>query len=314
MFDRLGVKIICLIVALLLWVQVASTVDVEKLVQLPVRVEGLADSLTVRHSRLPEEVGVRVRGSRLQLLLSQLVSRDLGHISLDLTTYQPGLHSYEVTVLDAVVNATAVEVVPPTTLTLDVQREVTRDVPVRLRTRGDFPDGYTRASRPEITPREVRVTGPERVVTAVREVDTQEIDVRRRRSSFSETVALQVPDPDVHLSPVEVDVSLGVDEIIGRQFRDVPVTVLSDLPAERIHLEPTHARVQVRGPATLVEALAPEEVEVILHIDESVEGVAELSGQVIVPDGMLSSTVEPASFQVVVDPVAEEAPAGGSDG
>jgi YbbR domain-containing protein len=315
MFDRIGVKIVCMVAALLLWVQVASTVNVEELVRLPVEVVGLPDSLAVRASALPDEVGVRLRGTRLQLLLSDIVARDLGQIQLDLTGRGAGRHSYELSVLDAVVNATALEIVPATTLVIDIQARITRSVPVRLTMAGEFPEGYALAAAPELTPPTIDVTGPQSLVENLAELRTEDLDLRRHRESFQMTLSLVAPNPDLEISPVEVEVAVGVDEIVERHFREVPVTVLSDLDASRIHLDPTHAQVQVRGAAALVHALAPEDVEVVLHIDATAAGVSEVGAQVLLPDGLLSSSLEPTTFQVVVDapdatPTAED---GGGD-
>jgi YbbR domain-containing protein len=122
------------------------------------------------------------------------------------------------------------------------------------------------------------------------------------------------PDPDVQIRPVEVEVSVGVDQIVERQFREIPVTVLSDIDPSRVHLDPTHATVIVRGAAANVQQLAPEDVSVVLHIDASEIGVSEVSGQVLLPDGLLSSILEPASFQVVVDPPPDSSGSSGSGG
>lgn len=315
MFDRVGVKIICVVVALLLWIQVASTVTVEKLVRLPLTVVGLPDSLAVRRSALPDEIGVRLRGTRLQLLLSDVVSRDLGHVQLDLTGQGVGRHTYELSVLDAVVNATALEIVPATTLVIDIQEWVQSDVPVHLSMVGELSDGLALATNPEITPATVKVSGPRSLVEGLHEVRTADLDLRRHRESFQEVLKLIDPSEDLTIRPVEVQVSIGIDEIVERQFREVPVTVLSDLDASRIHLEPTHAQVHVRGAAAAVNALAAEDVEVVLHIDATAIGVSEVGAQVILPDGPLSASLEPNTFQVVVDsdsgPLPAEDPSGG---
>ena len=301
MFENLGVKLACLFIALLLWVQVASNVEVEQMVRLPLRVEGLADSLAIHEDELPATVSVRIRGSRLQLLLADIVSRELGRVTLDLTGLGPGRHRYDVSVLDVRVNATALEVVPPVSLDLQVLRKVQRLVPVRLVTEGELPEGFVLAGRAESIPSRVEVSGPEDRVETVESVRTRAVRLGRRRASFRERVPLVPPGPGLALHPVEVDVEIGVDAVIERRFEDVPVTVLSDLPAPWITVVPTSAAVVVRGARSVVEALAVEEVSVLLPIDETIRGVAQVAAQVAVPDGIVSFSVEPATFQVIVD-------------
>lgn len=301
MLDNLGVKVVCLLVAALLWVQVASTVEVEQIVRLPVEVSGLADSLAVAASALPDEVSVRIRGSRLQLLLSDVVQRDLGRVDLDLTGLGPGIHRYDVTVLDVRVNASPLEVVPAISLQLDLQALVRRQVPVRLELEGDIPEGFTLAGRPELTPERVELVGPADVVSRVDVVRTETVRLGKRRSSFQQRVALVDPGEDLRVRPIEVEVAIGIDAVVERSFDDVPVTVLSSLAPEWIAVEPTTARVRVVGAAAALGRLRPEEISVLVPIDADVRGVAQVPAQVAVPDGVLSFTVQPPTFQVIVD-------------
>lgn len=309
MLSNLGIKLICLLVAVLLWAQVASTVDVEQLVRLPVEIVGLADTLAVATSRLPDAVSVRIRGNRLQLLASDLVQRDLGRVQLDLSAVGPGLHRYDISVLDVRVSATPLEVVPPVALELDVQRLVSKLVPVRLVLTGELPAGVALAGRPELVPSRVTVSGPERLVEPVVEVESEELRLARRRSSFTQRVPLVAPDRDVRVRPIEVEVAVGVDEIIERVFEDVPVTVLSEIEPERVSLDPTMVRVRVSGAVGVVNALTLDEVSVLVPIGSSVKGVAQVPAQAVVPDGLTVTGLEPGSIHVLVAP-ADNRPEG----
>ena len=302
MLSNLGIKLICLLVALLLWAQVASNVAVEQLVRLPLEVAGLSDSLAVATSRLPESVTVRIRGNRLQLLASDLVRRDLGRVQLDLSAVGPGVHRYDISVLDVRVAATPLEVVPPVALELDVQRLVSKFVPVRLILIGDLPDGVAMAGRPELVPARVTVSGPRSLVEPVEEVQSEALRLARRRTSFTQRVPLVAPDRDLRVRPIEVEVAVGIDEIIERVFEDVPVTVLSEIEPERVSLEPTMVRVRVSGAVGVVNALTLDEVSVLVPIGSSVMGVAQVPAQAVVPDGLLVTGLEPSSIHVLVAP------------
>lgn len=302
MFSHLGIKLLCLLVAVLLWAQVASTVDVEQIVRMPVEVVGLADSLAVASSRLPESISVRIRGKRLQLLASDLVRQDLGRVQIDLTAVGPGRHRYDVSVLDVRVSATPLEILPPVTLDLEVQKLVSKLVPVRLVMTGEPPAGHAVAGRPEILPSNVTVSGPQRQVDAVKEVVSEELRLARRRASFTQRVPLVDPGRDLRLRPIEVEVAVGIDEIIERTFEDVPVTVLSDLAPERISLDPTTVRVRVTGAVGVVQSMRVDEVSVLVPIGAQVKGVALVPVQTVVPDGIEVTGVEPGSIHVLVGP------------
>lgn len=301
MFHNLGIKILCLIIALLLWFQAAATTDVVEIERLPVRVVGLADSLTVMGSRLPETVSVRIRGNRLQLLSADLLESQRGAVELDLTGLGPGHHRYDVSVLDVDAPGTALDVVPGVSLDVHVERLVTRQVPVELRTQGALPDGFVFVTELGAAPSTVEVSGPESLVDGVASVATVAFGLGGRRDSFTARVQLVDPGEELGLRPVEVEVTAGVEPVEERLFDAVPLTVLREDDRMRIEVTPPQARVVVTGPRSVLEALRPEEISAVVTIPIGVEGVTEIEAEAVVPDAVLSARVEPATFQVLAE-------------
>ncbi len=308
MLNNLGIKLLCVLVAAVLWVQVAGGLQVEEMVQLPLELVGLADSLTVRTTTVPEQVGVRIRGSKLQLLRDDVLRKNPGRVEVDMSNSSPGYYRYEVSVLDVRAPVEALDIVPPLTLNIPVHRLATRDVPVRLAVEGQLPQGFTMAGRPEIIPAEVRVRGPEASVNQLSHVNTLPVRFERRRDSFRETVGLVQPDIDTHVHPLEVQVEVVVDEIVERPFVNVPIRVLSEMDPARYHVEPTTAQVRVVGASGAVRGLALEDVSVLLKIGEREPGLYELEPEVVVPEGIASTSVEPPTFQLIVEVEGEQSP------
>jgi len=299
--HNLHIKILCFVVAALLWIQVASTVDVEEIVQIPLEVVGLPDSLVVREASLPERARVRIQGSKLQLLMRDLVRRDVGRAQLYLADATPGLMRYELTPDDVRVSAIPLEVLTPQDLRFRVHRRATRRLPVRVVLEGQLDSEHTLAGRPEITPSQVEISGPEALVATMDHINTIPVQLGRNRQSFTVRAPLQAPDTDLILRPVEVQVVIGIDRLVERSFTDVPISVLSDVDPEWVHVDPTTAQVRVTGPSTLVDSMQPEDVSVLLHIAELAPGVYELPGEVVVPEGAGSSSVDPLVFRVIVE-------------
>lgn len=300
MFDHLGVKLVCLLVAIVLWVQVASHVEVEEIVRLPVVLVGLPDSLSVRHRDVPSEVAVRVRGTRLQLLLSDLGADDRGRVQVDLSHARAGAYRRDLSALDVQVSAQPLQIEPAVTLDLTIQARLCRRVPVHVAIAGQLPEGFTLAGRPEVIPSEVEVCGPEPVVRSLGHVNTRPISVARRRESFRETLQLQPPDADVQLHPTEAEVSLTVDAIVERSFAGVQVICLGHGDGPPAEVDPPRALVRVRGPGHAVTALRPEQVRVTVHVREHGGGVHQVAGEVVLPEGIGVTAIEPPTFQVVL--------------
>ena len=64
--NRLGLKISCFVVSIVIWMQVASTADVEKTARLPVGIEGLRDGLTIAGSKIPGNPTARMTPLRVE--------------------------------------------------------------------------------------------------------------------------------------------------------------------------------------------------------------------------------------------------------
>lgn len=304
MFQNLGIKSLCLLMASLLWLQAAATSEVEEILRLPVEVVGLTDSLTVIDSRLPDTISVRVRGSRLQLLSADLFSTQRGAVRLDLEGREPGRHRYDVSVLDVSGPGTPLDIVPEVSLEIQVERRVTREFPVELTRQSELPSGVVMVTEMELSPARVEVEGPQSLVDAITVVKTQPFVLGNRTASFSERIRLVSPGPELVLRPVEIQVTAGIEPIEERIFESVPLTVLREDDRVRIELIPAQARVIVRGPRGVLAALRAEEISALVTIPVGVEGVSEVEAEAVVPDGVISARVEPQSFQVLaeVDP------------
>jgi YbbR domain-containing protein len=300
-FKNLGIKILCLLIALLLWFQAAATTDVVEIQRLPVRLSGLTDSLTVIHSRLPESISVRLRGNRLQLLSADFLESQRGFVELDLEGMGPGHHRYDVSVLDVNGPGTPLDVVPEASLDIHVERLVTRQVPVELTSQGALPDGFVFVTDLSVSPSTVEVSGPESLVSGVASVVSARFSLGGRRESFTDRVQLLPPGNELGLRPIEVEVSGGIEPVEERLFEAVPLTVLREDDRVRIDLSPPQARVIVTGARSVLEALRPEEISVVVTIPVGVEGVTEVEAEAVVPDALMSARVEPATFQVLAE-------------
>lgn len=301
MFQNLGIKTLCLLIALLLWLQAAATTEVEGIRRLPVEISGLSDSLTVIASRLPASISVRIRGSRLQILSADLFDQERGKVDLDLVGYTPGHHRYDVSVLDVDAPGTPLDIVPEVSLDVHVERRVTRRVPVQLVTSGELPEGVVFVTELDVAPAMVELLGPESLVVPIEHVSSQAFVLDNRRDSFSERIQLEPPGLELVLRPVEVEISAGIEPIEERVFELVPLTVLREDDRMRIELVPPQARVVVVGARSVLDALSAAEISVLVTIPVGVEGVSEVDAEAVVPDGVLSARVEPQTFQVVAE-------------
>lgn len=314
--NRLGLKLACLVAAIVIWMQVASTATVEQAASLPLRVSGLEAGCTVAGSGLPPSVTVRLRGSKLRLLAHRYLNHPLGEVRVDLSDRAPG-RPFTIALERGNVSSDldVVDVVEPDRLTIRIDGQVTRRLPVSLSLVGSLPAGYGYVRRPAAAPESVSVTGPARYFPERLAVRTAPLDLSRL--SGAGVVSLRVLPPDVHLrlSEHEVRVRYAVGPLAERTLADLPVLVAPDgaLPDVEVAVSPPRADVMVRAVADSLRDLDPARLRVSVAASGLGPGVHLVPGQVEGPEWLTVIGVEPPQFQVIVDEVRRGA-AGGAGG
>jgi len=299
--KHLGLKITCLVAALIIWIQVASTTVIEADVRLPVSVVNLGPELTVAGNALPELIDVRLRASKLRVLAHRYLGRNLGRVQVDLANRQPGpSFSYELTPADVVTEQEVVTVPPPARLSIRLDREVTRRLPVRVAVTGELPAGRLLLSPPAPRPDTVAVRGPERFFRGVTDVATEPL--RLDPVSGPVTQELNLVRPHAHLEPLvaEVAVTVNVAELEERVLANVPVIPLVDADQADVAVSPPVCDLMVRGPADSVRALTAADLTVTIPLSGLGEGMHEVRGEVSHPAWVTQVAVEPEVFLVII--------------
>ena len=277
----IGLRALAVVLAIGLWIFVnaGERGSVEPLT-VPVSYRSLPPGMVIVNHP-PTVVKIEVTGPRT--LLSLLDPERLT-LKIDLRSVAAGQSEFKI--YPAMFNVgrnTTVTSISPDQLALDVDRLVTRDVPVHLAVQGKVESGYT-ISSVDITPPSVTIVGPSRYVTPLTSVSTEPFDLKGLTSDTSRSVDIVTPNPSLGLSTGHVDAKINVAEAItDREFRAVDVEVKDSNFKYRI--EPRQATLTIRGPAVKLAGLAPKGLAYV-----NAKGVApgshELPLQVTLPDGM----------------------------
>jgi YbbR domain-containing protein len=278
---NLGLRLLSLALAVGLWIFVnAGERGSVVMLTVPVSYRGLPAGMAIVN-RPPAVVKIEVTGPRT--LLSLLDPERLT-LKVDLRGVAAGQSEFKV--YPAMFNVgrnTTVTSISPDQLSLDIDRMVTRDVPVHLAVEGGVAPGYT-ISSVDITPPNVTVVGPSRYVASLTSVNTEPVDLRGLTSDTDRKVDIVPPDPSLGLSTGHVDARLNITQAItDREFRAVQVEVKdSDF---KYRVEPKEATLTIRGPAIKLASLEPKGLAYVEAKDLE-PGSHELPIQVALPDGM----------------------------
>jgi len=313
--NRLGLKISCLVAAIVIWMQVASTATVEQTASLPVQVIGLQEGFTVAGSKLPGEVAVRLRGSKLRLLAHRYLHRNVGEVRIDLTERTPGRpFTYLIERANVVTDFEVAGIVEPDRLTIRIDGQVTKRMPIELATSGSLPPGYGYLKLPAPEPDSVTVSGPGRYFPDQSVIYSAPLDLARLDGSGSLTLRVVPPDVHLELSVREVTVSYGVGMLAERTLADVPVVVLKGAGEPEVGLLPARADVLARGVDDSLRVLDGSRLRITVQASGLAPGVHLLPAEVEAPGWVTVIGLEPDQFQVIVGPSADVPDARGGNG
>lgn len=225
----------------------------EAVLPVPLRITGLSDSLIVSTS-LPARVDVRVQGPAGALMRLRLSPPEL---LLDLSGLQPGevrereLRPGDVRLAPRA-GARVIAVVSPRFVPVGVDRELDAMLPVEVVWGGTLTAGRTLGAAPTLTPRDVRVVGPARLVGPLTSIRTEPIDLSQERSSQPFSVRLALPADPVRVTPDEITARVLLDPVAEETFRDLPVVVLNNRLVAPAATTPGRVALTLRGPRSLL--------------------------------------------------------------
>ena len=189
----------------------------------------------------------------------------------------------------------------PATLRFTLEREVRKEVPVRVRTVGEPPGGYT-VTALSAAPERVVLAGPESLVAPMEEAPTRPVPLAGRTGNVREKAALDLPGRAVQASvsgPVEVLVD--IERMMGEiRLAGVPVTVLSP-DGFRAQVRPQAANLLVRGPVDVLAGLSRTSgVDIRLDAQKLAPGVYTRKPVIGLPPEAALISAEPAEFSLEV--------------
>lgn len=309
--NRLGLKISCLLAAVLIWIQVAATSVVESVADLPLRVTGLSEGLTIAGSELPDRVPVRLRGSKLGLMAHKYLRTYAGEMRVNLADRSPGpSFSYQLGVDDVFSESEVLRLDRETRIRLQVDDQLRRRLPVLPVLTGDWPEGVALLVPTRVEPDSIMVTGPARFLAHLDHLTVEPVARDRHRTTTRQRSDVVAPHEHLSLGRSEVEVVLELAPLEERTLANVPVVPLVDAGQLDVSISPPVADVMVRGVADSVRALTGLRVSVTVAVGDRTEGIYLLPGQVDHPPWLTLLGVSPARFRAIVgDPPLDRPPA-----
>jgi YbbR domain-containing protein len=263
-FRHLGLKVVAIALATLLWLSVAGEHVVERIMRVPLEFRNIPAELEVVGDP-PATVDVRLRGS--SGLLSRLEGTDVVAV-IDVATARPGSRLFHLR-SDEVRAPYGVEVaqVVPGTLAIELERSASRIVPVVPPLDGEPAPGFV-VGRITSDPATVEIRGPESRVRRLAEAITEPVTVTGSRERVRDVVTVGVADSALRLA--EPQSAVVIVEVlpapVERDVGDVPVRWRNLGAGFRAQISPSVARVTVRGRKETLSNLRAETVDAFVDL------------------------------------------------
>ena len=299
-FRHLGLKVLAITLATVLWFTVAGEHVVERSLRVPLAVRNLSPALEIVGD-LPDTVDVRIRGSAAQL--SRLDPGDVVAM-LDLTTARTGARLFHLRTdeVRAPYGIDVAQVMPPS-ISLSLEKSLRRSVPIVPATDGDPAPGFV-VWRISAEPSTVEVVGPESHVRDVAAATTEPVEIDGKNERVRDVVTVGVGDSSVRLVEQPLSATVVIEILpapIERDLAGVPVrfrNLAAGLAAPRI--TPAVVRVGIRGQREVIGRIRPDTIEAF--VDLAGLGPAEYSLRIQVDpsEEVGVGAVSPSAVTVII--------------
>ena len=297
-FQHLGLKMLAIALAILLWLTVAGEHVVERSLRVPLEFRNIPQTLEIVGDT-PDNVEVRVRGS--SAVLSRLQPGEIVAV-LDLASARAGSRLFHIR-NDEVHAPFGVEVaqVLPATLSIELEKSSERIVPIIPALEGQPAPGFV-VGKMISEPATVAIVGPETRVRQVAEATTEPISVAGARSRVRDVVTVGIADSAVRLAqPVSATVVVEITPApVERTESGVPVrsrNLGADLHAQ---VTPPVVRVTVRGSREALNTLKSDAVQAFVDLAGLGPGRYNLRVQVDPAESYAATAIEPAVAAVTI--------------
>ena len=206
LLHNLGLKLTALLLAIGLWLAVASNPTSEVALSVPIILRSMPADVEVSSEKIPE-AQVRIRGP--ERVMRRLQASDV-HVEIDVGGMKPGERTFDLTRAISVPDRLEVAQVVPSEVHLVFDTRAVRTVPVKPRVIGSFAAGYE-LGQIVSDPANVELIGPKKQVDAIESAVTDPIDVTGVLDRVTVTRPAYVSDPLIQVTnpqPVRITVTM----------------------------------------------------------------------------------------------------------
>lgn len=300
LLDNIGVKLIALVVAMVIWFNASGQQTDKRDYTAELSFVNLPDSVTIT-GRIPTQVRLNVTGTRRELLF--LGFRKINML-VNMARANPGRFTQRLSVSDLIlppgIEPGDVRIIEPRAVDVNLERLINKRLRVAVILNGGLAEDLLLNRTPEARPLWVAAVGPESALEPMEKVPTKPIDLSRVRESSDREVQLDFDNKVISCTPDRVMVSLSVSVRGTRVLANVPPTILYDNDRNMTEVFPKTVSLTIEGPKALLDTLSSSDISVLVDLTGKPPGRYTLAPEIIVPEGVEKYAMDVDSLRILV--------------
>jgi YbbR domain-containing protein len=295
-FRHLGLKLLSVALAVLLWMVIAGDETVERGLRVPLELQQFPPGLELL-GEVPTTADVRVRGA--SSALSRLAPGEIFAV-LDLRGAREGERLFHLTPEQVRVpfGVEVVQVTPPTVAVV-FEKTASHVVPIRPAVEGQPAPGFV-VGGITADPSTVEIVGPARAVARATEALTEPVSVADARQQVQESVTVGTLDPALRvrtLRSTTVTVQI-VPAPLERTVHERPVHLLNLAPNLTAMAMPSTVEITLRGDEEVFTRMEPDDTTAFVDLAGLGAGEYTLTVRAEISHNAGVTRIEPAAIQV----------------
>jgi YbbR domain-containing protein len=251
-----------LIIALILWIVVATEKIYSYQIRVPIEIVRLAPGKTLLEP-IPEYSLIEVQGKGRSLIAAWFYDvrfrLEFPAISknqkIDLNDYLSYLD------LPATFAIEILEIIEPESFDLKIDNKLEKKIPVKLSDEIEVDNGYVFTGY-TFGPDSVLITGPESKIEKIHNLMSGEIEQLSTMSEFSSRITLPNPEPGIiDISPSEVSVNIDIQLLSDRIVYKIPIIIRNVKSNLVVTAIPPELALKVKGGEKIVAALKASDIK-----------------------------------------------------
>ncbi len=263
--QNLAPKILSLVIAVGLWVNVTNRIESMQTLSFPIDYANHPEGLTPLEP-LPREVRAGVRGKGRFL---RYTTRG-GVYKIDLLGSAAGPNTLHLDNSSLTIPGDAEAVwIEPKRIRIEFDQTVVRDVPITPAIVGSPDENHVQVGKTFLNPSTARVKGPRRLVDQIKLLSTVPVEIRGQRSIVRKRVRLaDLGHSTVEITPSTIEVGITIEPIVERTIQEIAIGFGSELNGRwTASARPPNLGVEISGARSIVDVAVREVSSIVLHAD-----------------------------------------------